>query len=109
MPSHRGAACVLSLTLLGACGDGRMGGGDSGVHANDGGAGSASDSGVACPADTWDHDGNPATACAARTVCARGERVTDDGSATTNRTCAACTAGTFSATSNAAACAAWTT
>jgi len=63
---------------------------------------------VACPSDMWDHDGNPATACIAKSTCPAGTYVSDAGSATTDRSCMVCAAGTFSTTSNTATCAAWT-
>ncbi|MCA9579009.1 MAG: hypothetical protein H6726_03410 [Sandaracinaceae bacterium] len=62
---------------------------------------------VACTGGTWDHDSDPATACAPRTDCAAGQSVVSDGDATTNRTCAACTAGTYSTGTNAASCVAY--
>ncbi len=58
----------------------------------------------ACSSDTWDHDNNPATACAAKTACSAGTRVDSAGSATANRTCTSCAAGTFSSGPNAASC-----
>jgi formylglycine-generating enzyme len=59
---------------------------------------------VTCAAGTWDHDADSATVCAAMTTCLAGQRVSGAGSTTSDRTCAGCTAGTFSATSNAASC-----
>ena len=59
---------------------------------------------VPCAAGTWDHDADPATVCAAKTTCLAGQRVSAEGSTTSDRTCAGCTAGTFSAASNAATC-----
>ena len=59
---------------------------------------------VPCAAGTWDHDADPATVCAAKTTCLAGQHVVAEGSTTTDRTCAGCTAGTFSAASNAASC-----
>ncbi len=63
----------------------------------------------ACGGGTWDHDADPSTACVDRTVCAAGSAVTSEGNATTDRECAACAAGSFSATENAASCTPWTT
>jgi hypothetical protein len=63
---------------------------------------------MACAAGTWDHDGNPATVCIARSDCAAGQYVTSVGSATADRSCEACTAGTFSSATNALTCAVWT-
>jgi uncharacterized delta-60 repeat protein len=62
---------------------------------------------VACGGTTWDHDGNPATPCGARTNCVAGQSVVSDGNATTNRTCAACTGETYSTATNAPSCTAW--
>ena len=61
-----------------------------------------------CAADDWDHDADPATTCAPRTDCTPGHHVTADGSATADRTCAACTSGGFSTAENAPSCTAWT-
>ena len=61
-----------------------------------------------CAAGAWDHDADPATACVAKTGCVAGQYVADAGTATTDRTCTACTSGTFNTTSNAESCTAWT-
>ena len=61
-----------------------------------------------CPAGTWDHDGDPATACVAKTICLAGSYVASEGTATTDRVCTSCLSGTFSTTQNATSCAAWT-
>ncbi|MCA9646773.1 MAG: hypothetical protein KC492_39070, partial [Myxococcales bacterium] len=58
--------------------------------------------------DSWDADGDPATACAPRAACAPGSYVASDGSATADRSCAGCDAGTYSSSANSAACAPWT-
>ncbi|MCA9491354.1 MAG: hypothetical protein KC621_15590 [Myxococcales bacterium] len=58
--------------------------------------------------DTWDRDGDPASACEARRQCAGGYAVVDDGNATTNRTCQVCAQGTFAVGPNATMCSAWT-
>jgi len=58
---------------------------------------------------TWDHDADPATACVAQTHCIAGERVTGDGSATTDRACEVCAIEEFSNTPDAELCAAWST
>jgi hypothetical protein len=63
---------------------------------------------VTCGGTTWDDDGNPATACGARTNCVAGQSVVSDGNATTNRTCAACTGETYSTAMNAPSCTPWT-
>jgi hypothetical protein len=62
----------------------------------------------ACPPGTWDNDQNPASACVPLTACLPGERIASAGSATSDRKCVACTAGTFSVVANALACAPWT-
>ena len=64
---------------------------------------------VACGGDTWDHDSDPTTVCAAKTTCIAGQYVVSDGTAVTNRTCSACAAGSFSTTENASSCTVWTT
>jgi hypothetical protein len=64
---------------------------------------------VTCGGATWDHDADSATACAAKTECVAGQSVTGAGSATSDRTCASCTTGTFSTTANASSCATWST
>lgn len=60
-----------------------------------------------CAVGSWDADSDVGTACVAWTACGAGERITADGTATSDRTCAACAAGTFSTTPNTAACADW--
>jgi hypothetical protein len=64
---------------------------------------------VACAASEWDHDGNSATPCVAKTTCAAGEYVTSSGSATTNRICVPCGSGAFTAITNASICSGWST
>lgn len=66
-------------------------------------------SAVACDADSYDDDSDPATACVAKTDCVAGEYVSSAGSATQNRTCAACESGSFSTEDNVSACQSWTT
>lgn len=61
-----------------------------------------------CDGDTWDHDMDPATACATRSACVAGEYVTDDGNAVTDRTCSPCPPGTFTPGRNEHECTAWT-
>ena len=61
-----------------------------------------------CVDDSWDNDGNPATACVGKTVCKAGAKIDSPGSATTDQTCVACTSGSFSTVDNAVTCAAWT-
>src|SRR5690606_21084200 len=62
-------------------------------------AGGSSEAGP-CAAGTWDHDGVPATACAPKPQCVAGQYVSSEGSATVDRSCEICEAGTFSAGSN---------
>jgi hypothetical protein len=47
--------------------------------------------------------------CSAWSNCTAGQRIAAAGTATTDRSCAACEAGTFSTTTNAASCTAWGT
>ncbi len=54
--------------------------------------------------NAWDDDASAATACVAMTDCVPGEAVAVAGSATSDRVCAACAAGTFSAELNATSC-----
>ena len=63
---------------------------------------------IECAPGTWDDDLNPASACASWTDCAEGEYVAAEATATRDRVCGACGAGTFSATPNATSCAPWT-
>ena len=62
-----------------------------------------------CVPGTWDHDSNPATACAAKTTCMAGNYVANEGTTTSDRTCASCASGTFSTVTDAATCTAWST
>jgi hypothetical protein len=67
-----------------------------------------------CADGTWDHDGNPATACVAWTDCAAGTFVSALGTPTSDRECTACpqaviSEGTFSASLNSAVCTEWRT
>jgi hypothetical protein len=62
---------------------------------------------VACSASTWDDDRDPATPCVSKTTCVAGQYVMSAGNTTTDRTCTACGAGTFSTTQNASSCVAW--
>ena len=61
-----------------------------------------------CATGTYDHDDDAATACVAWTVCRAGEYVGAAGTADTDRECAACDAGEYATTINAASCSAWT-
>ncbi|HET7543857.1 MAG TPA: SBBP repeat-containing protein [Polyangiaceae bacterium] len=60
-----------------------------------------------CNNGTWDHDGDPATCCSDWTVCAAGQYVSRAGSATIDRGCTSCAAGTFSASTNSPTCSPW--
>lgn len=62
----------------------------------------------ACAAGSYDADGNPFTACVAKTTCAPGTFVRNEGSTTADRTCAACSAGQYSNVNNASVCTPWT-
>jgi hypothetical protein len=59
-----------------------------------------------CAGETWDHDNNPATACAPKTKCAEGTFVKSGGSATADRICEKCM-NAFSSGTNASACVGW--
>jgi hypothetical protein len=59
---------------------------------------------VACTGTLVDADSDPTTACSARTDCQPGERLLDDGDATTDRTCSACAAGTTTSSLNETTC-----
>jgi hypothetical protein len=61
----------------------------------------------ACAGGTWDHDNNAATACAKATDCLEGERVFAEPTALSDRSCIACSSGSFSASKNAAQCTDW--
>ena len=61
----------------------------------------------ACTGETWDHDTDPATRCAERTVCVAGQYVAAEGGATSDRACTSCASGAFSKASNAARCTPW--
>ena len=113
------SALVMSVLALGCAGKSGLVQGDAGADARgdaavdariDAGvdarvdAGSGSAITAPCGSGTWDNDGNPATACVPWTDCLAGQYVVSDGTATTDRTCAACGSGTFSTTINAASC-----
>lgn len=61
-----------------------------------------------CGGEVWDHDGDPATPCAAKTACVPGQYVAAEGDALSDQSCAACDAGQFSADVNSDGCLAWT-
>ena len=56
-----------------------------------------------CPAGTFQAEGGQAT-CTKHTVCAVGERVVAEPTATVDRSCQPCAAGAFSASKNAGSC-----
>ena len=60
-----------------------------------------------CPAPTWDHDADPATACADWTECVPGTHVQVAGDADSDRVCEACLVGTFTDESNLPSCQPW--
>ncbi len=62
---------------------------------------------LACPPGTWDHDGDPATACTSHTACLAGSFIQVDGDNLSDRKCAPCPNGFFSTTTNAPECQAW--
>jgi len=79
--------------------------GDGGVSGD--GAGGAPP--VLCAsADFFDHDADPRTACVARSSCAPGSFVSDDGGTAADRQCTSCPPGTFGTLENAVACDSWT-
>ncbi len=59
---------------------------------------------TSCGSGTWDHDQSSTTACAAWTSCLPGQYIATDGTATSDRQCTACPAGTTSTTANASSC-----
>lgn len=60
--------------------------------------------GRACAGDTWDHDGNPATACVTWTSCMAGEFIAIGGSTVSDQTCLPCPSGAYSSTWNSPSC-----
>lgn len=62
---------------------------------------------LTCPAPTWDHDADPATACATWTECVPGTYILEAGDARSDRLCEGCADGTFSDESNALECRPW--
>lgn len=53
----------------------------------------------------WDDDADPLTKCAPKRTCTAGSFIADDGNSTTDRTCAACSAGTYTSEVNRTSCA----
>lgn len=84
-------------------------GNDTGT-ATSGSGGESSDSMVdqPCSADSFDHDADAATDCRDWTSCVPGQYVVTEGTADSNRICAACPQGSFSAVDNASDCTEWT-
>ena len=60
-----------------------------------------------CSPQTWDHDGNPVTACVLWSLCTAGSYVAIPGSATSDQFCLPCPDGTFSTTADSIDCSAW--
>lgn len=75
-------------------------------------AGTAGEAGVSatpCPAETFDHDGLPATPCKPWKNCPPGQYVGAEGTPLKDRTCASCPAASFSVRENAPNCDPWIT
>ena len=76
---------------------------EAGTHCA-GGDAPKSPCGVGKNLDSWDHDGDPATACVLWTQCLPGNFVSVAGTATADRQCLPCPDGKISKGPNAAAC-----
>jgi len=63
---------------------------------------------VECAPGTFDTDGDANTPCQSFTDCEQGQYILAEGTAETDRTCAACDSGTFSTGQNTASCSDWT-
>jgi len=63
---------------------------------------------VRCADGTWDHDANPATCCSTWATCPAGKYVSRPGTASTDRECSSCAAGSFSRFPDAPKCEPWT-
>lgn len=108
-PSRAGSA--------GAAGSSGSAGGNAGGNAggalSHGGSGTCfvvDDPGAVCAVGSFDHDGDPSTACRAwAAVCAPGSYLSAAPSASSDRQCTPCSTGTFSATEDAPSCLAWST
>jgi hypothetical protein len=85
-------------------------GGTGGTSTGGGGAtgGNAMGGAAGCDPGEFDGDEDASTACVTWSDCAAGQYVEAAGTATSDRKCAACDAGTFSAENNASVCEAWT-
>lgn len=62
-----------------------------------------------CEGSQYDDDGDPASPCTEKKTCLAGTRVADEGTAVTDRTCVACSEGTFTSDNNALTCETWST
>ena len=63
----------------------------------------------ACNGETWDHDADPSTACAAVSNCPAGTYIVEAANSLRDVVCDACPSGSFSATANATQCTSWQT
>lgn len=92
---------TLSLAVLsGACSSGDTTPGTGGSAGSAGVSSTTDDGGTkpgttGCADGTWDDDGKATTACVPYTSCAAGEYITKAGTASPDRTCAACADGHF--------------
>jgi len=80
--------------------------GEGGAGTGSGGEGGGGP--VECGTGTFDDDGDANTPCRAWTDCERGQHILQDGTADSDRTCAACDSGTFSDEENVTSCTDWT-
>jgi hypothetical protein len=124
----KGAGALSALLLAASCnqilgnqapgGDGTGGMGGGGAPSDSGGtstggsghSGGTTGSGGAdggCANGTFDHDADPDTACQSWSKCQPGQYISEQGTPTSDRSCKACTTGTFSDGQNAAECAEW--
>jgi hypothetical protein len=124
----KGAGALSALLLAASCnqilgnqppgGDGTGGMGGGGAPAGSGGtstggsgqSGGTTGSGGAdggCANGTFDHDSDSDTACQSWSTCQPGQYVFEQGTPTSDRSCRACTTGTFSDGENAAECDEW--
>ena len=130
-PSLPYSLAVLSLSWLVACGNvgddpaesadpSQEDGADkplssdtelSGAAGSHGGSGcpigTEGDDCTPCPSGTFDHDADAATECTPWSDCAPGSYVTATGTSSSDRSCKACSPGTFSAEANAESCEMW--
>lgn len=110
-PGHADTAGAGSSSA-GAAGEEQVSGGGGSTDA--GAAGEAETAGVAgsrelgCGASTYDHDGDPDTACQSWTKCEPGQEVNEPGTAKSDQTCSECPQGTFTPRQDASSCWEWT-